>query len=95
VVEQVAASLPPDANLSFYRTAAGAEIDLVIEHRSRRVGVEIKLSSAPKPGKGFWQAMQDLQADRGFVLAPVERSYPLADKVDVLPLSELGLLLAD
>ncbi len=94
VVEQVAASLPPEANLSFYRTAAGAEIDLVIEHRSRRVGVEIKLSSAPKPSKGFWQAMQDLQADRGFVLAPVERPYPLADKVDVLPLSELGLLFA-
>lgn len=94
VVEQVAASLPPEAGLSFYRTAAGAEIDLVIEHRSRRVGVEIKLSSAPKPSKGFWQAMQDLQADRGFVLAPVERPYPLADKVDVLPLSELGLLFA-
>ena len=94
VVEQVAAQLPPDAQLGFYRTAAGAEIDLVIEHRSRKIGVEIKFSSAPKPTKGFWQALQDLQFDRAFVIAPVSRRYPLAEGVDVLPLQNLTQLLA-
>ena len=53
VVEEVTAQLPPDAQLSFYRTAAGAELDRVIEHRSRKVAVEIKFPSAPKPNKGF------------------------------------------
>ncbi len=94
VVEQVAAMLPPDAHLSFYRTAAGTEIDLVIEHRGRRCGVEIKFSSAPKPTKGFWQALQDLQLDRAFVIAPVMRRYALSAEVDVLPLSQLDALLA-
>ena len=92
VVEQVAASLPPDAQLSFYRTAAGAELDLVIEHRSKTTAVEIKFSSAPKPAKGFWQALEDLQIKRAFVVAPVSRRYPLAEGVDVLPVQELAAL---
>lgn len=46
VVEQVAAQLPPDARLSFYRTAAGAEIDLVIEHRARKIGVDRPCAAA-------------------------------------------------
>ena len=93
VVEQVAARLPPDAQLSFYRTAAGAEVDLVIEHRTQKVAVEIKFSSAPKPTKGFWQALDDLKVTRAFVVAPVSRRYPLAAGVDVLPVQELAALL--
>jgi len=93
VVEQVAAALPHDAQLSFYRTAAGTELDLVIERANRKLGVEIKFSSAPKPTKGFWHALQDLQIDRAYVIAPVPRRYPLADRVDVVPVSEVGTLL--
>jgi hypothetical protein len=93
VVEQVAAALPHDAQLSFYRTAAGTELDLVIERGRRKVGVEIKFASAPKPTKGFWQALQDLQIDRAYVIAPVPRRYPLADRVDVVPVSEVATLL--
>ena len=95
VVEQVAACLPPDAQLSFYRTSAGAEVDLVIEHRAQKVAVEIKFSAAPKPTRGFWQALQDLKLTRAFVVAPVSRRYPLAAGVDVLPVQELAALLGD
>ncbi len=93
VVEQVAAALPPDAQLGFYRTAAGTELDLVIERGTRRVGVEIKFSSAPRPTKGFWQALQDLQIDRAYVIAPVSRRYPLAERVEVVPVAEVATLL--
>lgn len=92
VVEQIAATLPPEAQLSFYRTAAGTELDLVIERGARKVGVEIKFSSAPKPTKGFWLALQDLQIDRACVVAPVLRRYPLARGVDVIPVTELAAL---
>ena len=95
VVEQVAALLPPDAQLSFYRTAAGAEVDLVIEHRSEKVAVEIKFSSAPKPTKGFWQALEDLRIKRAAIVAPVARRYALSEGVDVLPLHDLAALLGD
>ena len=94
VVEQVAAALPIDAQLGFYRTAAGTELDLVIERGTRKVGVEIKFSSAPKPTKGFWQALQDLQIDRAFVVAPVPRRYALAPGVEVIPVAAVPEVVA-
>jgi uncharacterized protein len=93
VVEQVAAALPSDAQMGFYRTAAGTELDLVIQRGTRKLGVEIKFSSAPKPTKGFWQALQDLQIDRAYVIAPVPRRYPLAERVEVVPVADLATLL--
>ena len=94
VVEQVAAALPPDAQLGFYRTSAGTELDLVIERGARKIGIEIKFSSAPKPTKGFWQALQDLQIDRAYVIAPVPRRYPLAEGVEVIPIGVLSEAIA-
>ena len=94
VIEQVAAALPADAQLGFYRTAAGTELDLVVDHHGRKLGLEIKFSSAPKPLKGFWQALQDLQLAQAWVVAPVPRRYPLASGVDVVPVWEVAGLLA-
>ena len=90
VVEQVAAALPPGAQVGFYRTAAGAEIDLVVEHGSRLLGIEIRFSAAPTPSRGFWQALQVLGIARAAVIAPVQRGYPLAEGVEVLPLPGLA-----
>ncbi|HYF18918.1 MAG TPA: hypothetical protein VEA40_13705 [Ramlibacter sp.] len=78
-----------NAQLGFYRTAAGAELDVVLTAGSRRIGFEIKFSSAPKPTRGFWQALQDLGLERAYVVAPVERRYPLAANVEVIPVAEV------
>ena len=93
VIEQIAAMLPPDAVLGYYRTAVGAELDLVAQVRGQTLAFEIKLSSAPKPARGFWQALLDVKPDRAFVVAPVERSYGLADGVQVVGLAELKTLI--
>jgi predicted AAA+ superfamily ATPase len=93
VVEQVAAALPADATLGYYRTAAGAEIDLVVEHRGRRIGFEVKFSAAPRPTRGFWHALADLQLAQAYVVAPVPRRYPLASQVEVLGVGDLGEVL--
>ena len=89
VIEQIAAALPPDAVLGYYRTAVGAELDLVAQVLGQTLAFEIKLSSAPKPARGFWQALQDVKPDRTFVVAPVERSYGLAEGVQVVGLADL------
>jgi uncharacterized protein len=91
VIEQIAAALPAGAQLGFYRTAAGTELDAVVGIGTRRIGIEIKFSSAPKVSKGFWLAIEDLQLDRAVVIAPVPRRYPLAQGVEVMPLHELDL----
>jgi predicted AAA+ superfamily ATPase len=88
VIEQIIGAAPPLAEFSFYRTAAGAEMDLVVTVGGRSVGYEIKLSNAPKPGKGFWHACEDLGVERAYVVAPVVEPYPLAANVEVVsPLS--------
>ena len=94
VIEQLLALAPEGAHCGFYRTAAGAELDLVIDMGQRKVAVEIKFSAAPKPTKGFWTALQDLHIDRAYVAAPVAMRYPLAPGVEVLPVQSLAAVFA-
>ena len=94
VVEQLLAHLPPLAAFGFYRTAAGAELDLVVEGGGRRTGYQIRLSNAPRPARGFWTACEDLGLDRAWVIAPVREGYPLADNVEVIPPQRLFATLA-
>lgn len=93
-VEQVLGMLPATWKPSFFRTSGGAELDLVLERPGRKkpLGIEIKLSSAPVPSRGFWTALADLKA-AGVVLANVKEAYPLAPNVQVLPVSRIGDLL--
>jgi len=94
VLEQIAQLLPSPWQLSFYRTAAGAEIDIVAERGNRKIGFEIKFSSAPALSKGFWSAMSDLKLERAYVIAPVETGYPLGQNVEVVSAVDLKALCA-
>jgi hypothetical protein len=70
LIENIIACLPEGARTSFYRTAAGAEIDLVIElpgHR-KRWAVEIKRGRSPKSERGFHHAREDLDPERCLVV---------------------------
>lgn len=93
VLEQIAQIIEPQWQLSFYRTAAGAEMDIVAERGNQKIGFEIKFSSAPALSKGFWSAMSDLKLDHAYIVAPVENGYPLAANVDVVPATELANVL--
>lgn len=84
VIEQILAAIPPLTTAGFYRTAAGAELDLVVEQAGQRIGFEIKLSTAPAVSRGFWNACEDLGLARAYVVAPVLESYPLAANVEVI-----------
>lgn len=98
MVEQICALLPKGADVGFYRTAAGAELDVVVELGSKKLGFEIKFSSAPKVSRGFWQACQDVGVDHAYVVAPVPRGWPLksdqAFSVDVINPAQLQWALA-
>jgi predicted AAA+ superfamily ATPase len=95
VLEQIAQLIEPQWQLSFYRTASGAEMDIVAERGNRKIGFEIKFSSAPSMTKGFWSAMADLKLEKAYIVAPVENSYPLALNVEVIPAAELATVLRD
>ncbi|OYU11863.1 MAG: ATPase [Comamonadaceae bacterium PBBC1] len=97
VVNHIAALLPliagGNASLHFFRTAAGAELDAVVDTGQERLGFEIKLSDAPRVTKGFWNACADLQVSRAYVVAPVSSSWPLSDKAQVIGLLDVGRVL--
>jgi len=91
VIEQVCARLPVGVPVWFYRTAAGAELDLVIEAGGRRIGVEAKLSSAPTVTRGFWQACEDVGVSAAWVVAPVREGWPIGDRVRVVSPLEMAV----
>ncbi len=65
----------------FYRTSAGAEIDLLLVKSNRKIAIEFKVSKSPTVSRGFWQAINDLKVDRAFIIAPVDSSYPYRENV--------------
>lgn len=83
VVEQVCSRLDAGSQVWFYRTAAGAELDLVVETGSKKIGIEVKFSVAPKVTKGFWQACEDVGVDKAYVVAPVQEGWSMAQGVEV------------
>jgi len=94
VIEQLLAIMPSTWQASFYRTSAGAEIDLVLERANQRIAIEVKHSLDPRPSKGFWLALADLGDVQAYVIYPGKERYPLAPNVEVLPAAQLGLVRA-
>ena len=86
-LEHIAARAPADAQISFYRTIAGAELDVVVETGRQKIGFEIKFSEAPKVTKGFWRACEDVGVDRAYVVAPVREHWQMAANVEVITLA--------
>lgn len=74
---------------SFYRTSAGAEIDLVLRSGRQILAFELKASTVPRVSKGFWHALDDVSPDEAYVVSPVTEAYPLKGGVVVSPLSDI------
>ena len=91
VLETLLVLAPRGTEANFYRTAAGAEIDLVLTLPGGKLwAVEIKRSSAPKLERGFHLACADLKPAKRFVVYPGADRFPLDAETEVLGLAELG-----
>jgi len=90
IIEQIIGMAPSEWQAHYYRTSAGAEIDLLLhDRRGKPIAVEIKLSATPQVAKGFWTAMDDLGCKKGYVIYPGKEQYPLAENVMALPVTGL------
>ena len=79
----------------FYRTATGVEIDLILEVPGpRRWAIEIKRGLAPRVGKGFRVALDDVKPERAFVVYGGDDRYPLGRGVEAIGLRDLAMELA-
>ena len=91
VIENLLAVAPPRTMASFYRTQAGAEIDLLLEIPGRRGpwAIEIKRSLSGSLGKGFHHACEDVRPERAFLVHPGEERYPVTKDVEAVGLREM------
>ncbi len=96
VIENLLAVAPPRTLASFYRTAAGAEIDLVLELPGRTApwAIEIKHSLSPRPTRGFHHALEDVRPEKAFVVYAGTERYPLSREVEVIGVREMAEVLS-
>ena len=96
VIENLLSDAYPRTRASFYRTSAGAELDLVLEIPGfqRPIAIEIKRSLTPSLGKGFHNAINDIEPERAFVVYAGEERYPVGESTEVIGLREMALLLS-
>lgn len=90
VLENILNALPWRANAFFYRTARGAEIDLVIEHGDGSLwAIEVKRSLSAKVQKGFYIACEDIKPSKAFVVHAGEDRYPITEGIEGIGLYPL------
>ncbi len=93
-IEQILAAIPPQWDVSFYRTQSGAEMDLVIHPLAMKppIAVEIKAAATPKLTRGNWNAREILAARMTYVVYPGEHRYPIAEGVEALPVTQVQVI---
>lgn len=80
VIQQILSVLPANIQTYFYRTAAGAELDLLLVRGDKViVGMEIKMSTAPELTRGNTEAINDVEPEFRTVISNIKGSYPLKD----------------
>ena len=92
VIEQIVGTLRAAGETVrpyFWRTHAGAEVDLLLDVRGRLIPIEIKLGHEPRLTRALVQCCADLSVVRGFVVHSGPASFPLSASVEALSVTLL------
>jgi len=89
VIEQVLLTEPHDEAF-FWATHQGAEIDLILRRGNALFGVECKRTDTPRLTPSIRTALADLGLKRVIVLYPGAKRFPIAERVDAVPLQTLA-----
>ena len=94
VIETLMRASPARTRASFYRTATGVEIDLVLELPGGRVwAIEIKRGLTARMTRQLRVALDDVKPERAFVVYGGDERYPLPGDVEAISLPEMVSLL--
>ena len=89
VIENIAALVPDEVELYYYRTQNGAECDVVLAIGLKILAcIEIKYSDAPSVSKGFYNSIEDLECTNNFVITPNSDDYLKTETVRVCNLND-------
>ena len=96
VIENILSTLDTKALPYYYRTSAGAEIDLILEFSGQeKWAIEIKHASTPVLSKGFHLACEDIKADRKWVIYSGDDRFPMPNGVTAISLRAFMQALRD
>jgi predicted AAA+ superfamily ATPase len=79
----------PGAEVRFYRTSHGSEIDFLVFLPKALIAVECKASRSPVLSRGTYSAIEDLKPEYTLIVSPVEEGYPSGKGIDVVSLDEM------
>jgi hypothetical protein len=65
----------------FWAAHSGAELDLLVVRGNRRIGVEIKRTTAPRTTRSLHAARESLRLDQVFVVHAGDLSFPLSEGI--------------
>ena len=89
-IETLIAASPAGTEPYFYRTSAGAELDLLLRLPDGTIwALEIKRTTAPKVSRGFHQAVEDINADQKILVYAGDQDIPAKDGLRAMPLSKV------
>jgi predicted AAA+ superfamily ATPase len=90
VIEQICNSLlNSEIKPYFYRTHAGAEIDLLLDSPDGLIAIEIKRSLTPKPTKGFYSAAEELNCKQAYIVYPGSETYPVTESLQAVSIEAI------
>jgi len=97
IIESLLTVVPDRTLASFYRTSAGAEVDLVLEFpgMSETWIIEIKRGLSAKLQKGFYLACEDVQPHKSFVVYAGKDRYPLSNSLEAIGVLEMAHMLLE
>lgn len=89
VLEQILETACGHLEASYFRTHAGAEIDIVV-HRGQKIRalVEVKLGNKPLLSRGFYEARKDLGNPKAWVIYSGMERYPLSPGTEAIGLDQ-------
>ena len=82
VIENIISNMPGWRPF-YYRTSNGAEIDLILVKGNKKIAIECKTAEAPKAGRGFRQALDDLDIKDSWIITPLNEHYDLDKHIQV------------
>jgi predicted AAA+ superfamily ATPase len=90
VIDQVIQALDAGPHeCYFWRTHAGAELDLLVMRGMQRVGFEVKRTTAPAVTPSMVNALADLKLKKLHVIHAGDATFPLSKQIQAVAVSDL------
>lgn len=88
-IEEIIRKIGTDAKCYFWRTQAGAELDLYVIKNNKKIGFEIKFADTSDVTKSMAIALEDLNLDHLYIVNSSDQFWQKSDKISVVGIKKI------